>query len=122
MKSFKLGWMGDGGMGERLIGAILSGQKTATSCPVSDPDDPVFDVGDQLHLIDKHNKSRGILVVTRIELRSFGQFDDNIAGALGLPLQELRHAAHFANGREIPAEEAMRVVYFEVIPESRPQA
>ena len=109
--------MGDGGMGERLIGAILSGQKTATSCPLADPEDPAFDVGDQLHLIDKHNNSRGVLVVTRVELRPFGQFDEDIARALGLPLQECKHVAHFANGRELPAEETMRVVHFEVIPE-----
>lgn len=123
VKPFKLGWMGDGGMGERLIGAILSGCKTATSCPLADPEDAVFDVGDRLQLIDKHDKSRGVLLVTRVELRPFGKFDDDIAKALGLPLAELRHAAHFANGRELPAEEMMRVVHFEILPEGcEPQA
>jgi uncharacterized protein YhfF len=114
VKPFKLGWLGDGGIGERLIEAILNGRKTATSCPASDPEDACFQVGDTLGLFDKHNQQRGTLRVTRIELRRFAQFDDNMARAVGLPLSELREATHFANGREVAPEEQMRVVHFEV--------
>lgn len=115
VRPFKLGWLGDGGIGERLIESIISGRKTATSCPAYDPEDADFQVGEQLQLLDKHSRPRGVLLVKSIELRRFAQFDDSVARAVGLPLHELKEATHFANGREISPDEEMRVVYFEVL-------
>ncbi|MDD5658037.1 MAG: ASCH domain-containing protein [Elusimicrobia bacterium] len=120
MKPFKLGWLGDGGIGERLIDGILSGKKTATSCPAYDPEDSGFQIGDRLQLLDKHNRARGTLLVTSIELRPFSQFDDAVARAIGMPLPELKEATRMANGREIPPHEEMRVVHFEVVRDPAP--
>lgn len=114
-KRFKFGWFGDGGLGERLIQAILSGRKTATSCPSYDPDDADLKVGDKLELTDKHGRVRGILVVTHVELRSFGSFDEALAAKEGTTLQELVEATKFANGRELRADEEMRVIHFQLV-------
>ena len=39
MKRFRFGWYGDGGLGEKMIQAIMAGRKTATACPAYDPED-----------------------------------------------------------------------------------
>jgi uncharacterized protein YhfF len=113
-KRFKFGWFGDGGLGERLIQAILEGHKTATSCPAYDPEDADLQVGDKLELVDKHGRARGTLVVMRVELRIFGSYDDALAAAEGTTLQELLESTRFANGRELRPDEEMRVVYFKL--------
>jgi uncharacterized protein YhfF len=118
-KRFKFGWFGDGGLGERLIQAILSGRKTATSCPAYDPEDAELLVGDKLDLVDKHGRSRGTLVVTRVELRPFGGFDEALAAAEGTTLHELLEATRFANGRQLRPDEEMRVIHFQLVQTSR---
>jgi uncharacterized protein YhfF len=112
LKIFKFGWFGDGNLGERLIQKILSGEKSATSCPAYDPEDADLKVGDRLQLTDKHGKSRGILVVTGAEIRRFGDFDEELARKEGTTLKELQTATQFANGREVPPDEDMRIIYF----------
>ena len=114
-KPFKFGWFGDGGLGERLIQAILAGRKTATSCPSYDPEDADLKVGDTLRLTDKHGQPRGTLVVTEIELRSFGKFDEPLAAREGTSLAELVDSTKFANGREMRPDEEMRIIYFQVV-------
>lgn len=111
-KRFKFGWFGDGGLGERLIQKILTGQKTATSCPAYDPEDADLRAGDLLELTDKHGRARAILQVSQVELRSFGSFDEALAQAEGTTLHELKEHTRFANGRELRDDEEMRVVYF----------
>jgi uncharacterized protein YhfF len=115
VKPFRFGWFGDGGLGERLILAILDGRKTATTCPAYDPEDAELKAGDVLQLTDKHGKARGTLVVTNIELRPFKSFDDRLALRVGCSLPELVDNAKFANGREMRPDEEMRVVHFEVV-------
>lgn len=112
-KRFKFGWFGDGGLGERLIAKILSGQKTATCCPAYDPEDADLRAGDLLELTDKQGQTRGTLKVTRVELRPFSSFDEALAAAEGTDLAELLEHTRFANGRELRPDEEMRVVYFE---------
>lgn len=115
MKPFRFGWFGDGGLGERLILAILDGRKTATTCPAYDPEDAELKVGDVLQLTDKHGKTRGTLVVTNVELRPFKSFDDRLALRVGCSLSELVDNAKFANGREMRPDEEMRVIHFQVV-------
>lgn len=114
-KSFKFGWFGDGGLGERLIQKILSGRKSATCCPAYDPEDAELKAGDRLELTDKHGRARARLVVTKVELRSYESFDEALAAAEGASLSELREHARFANGREIRNDEEWRVVYFRIL-------
>lgn len=113
-KRFKFGWFGDGGLGEKLIQKIVSGQKTATSCPAYDPEDADLRAGDYLELTDKHGRARALLVVTQVELRTFGSFDEALAQAEGTALAELLEHTRFANGRELRPDEEMRVVYFQL--------
>ena len=114
MKRFRFGWYGDGGLGERMIQTILAGRKSATSCPAYDPEDADLKAGDELQLVDKHGTVRGQLVVTLVELRAFGTFDEALAAKEGVTLPELKEKMNFANGRQIRDEEEMRVVHFQL--------
>jgi uncharacterized protein YhfF len=115
MKRFRFGWYGDGGFGERMIQTILAGRKTATSCPAYDPEDADLQQGDELELVDKHGSVRGQLVVTSVEHRPFGSFDEALAAEEGITLAELKEKMNFANGRQVRDDEEMRVVHFRVI-------
>jgi len=113
MRSYRFGWYGDDGVGEKLIQLILSGGKTATTCPSYDPIEA--EVGETLKLVDKTGKTRGIIRITGREHRRWSEFDETVAGKLGLPLEELRDAAAKANSRQMRADEEMRVTYFELL-------
>lgn len=115
MKRFRFGWYGDGGLGERMIQSILAGRKTATACPAYDPEDADLKAGDELQLVDKHNNVRAQLVVTMVELRTFGSFNEDLAQREGVTLAELKEKLNFANGRQIRDDEEMRVVHFRVV-------
>ncbi|MFI5347785.1 MAG: ASCH domain-containing protein [Elusimicrobiota bacterium] len=115
MKRFRFGWYGDGGLGERMIQTILAGRKSATSCPAYDPEDADLKAGDELQLVDKHGTLRGQLVVTLVEVRPFGSFDEALALKEGVTLPELKDKMNFANGRLIREEEEMRVVHFRLL-------
>jgi uncharacterized protein YhfF len=114
MKRFRFGWYGDGGLGEKMIQSILAGRKTATACPAYDPEDADLKVGDDLQLVDKHGNERGRLIVTLVETRTFGSFDEALAAKEGVTLAELKDKMNFANGRQIRDDEEMRVVHFRV--------
>lgn len=115
MKRFRFGWYGDGGLGERMIQTILAGRKSATSCPAYDPEDADLKTGDELQLVDKHGTVRGQLLVTLVELRPFGSFDEALAAKEGVTLPELKEKMNFANGRQIREDEEMRVVHFQLV-------
>jgi uncharacterized protein YhfF len=112
VKRFRFGWYGDGGLGERMIQTILAGRKTATSCPAYDPEDAELKAEDELQLLDKHGTVRGQLIVTLVEVRPFGSFDEALAEKEGISLAELKDKMNFANGRQIREDEEMRVVHF----------
>lgn len=114
-KRFRFGWYGDNGLGERMIQAILAGRKTATACPAYDPEDADLKAGDELQLVDKHGTVRANMVVTVVENRTFGSFDEDLARREGVTLDELREKMNFANGRKIRDDEDMRVVHFRVV-------
>ncbi|MDE2141143.1 MAG: ASCH domain-containing protein [Elusimicrobia bacterium] len=115
MKRFRFGWYGDGGLGERMIQTILAGRKSATSCPAYDPEDADLKAGDELQLVDKHGTLRGQLLVTLVELRPFGGFDEALAAKEGVTLPELKEKMNFANGRQLRDDEEMRVVHFRLL-------
>ena len=115
VKPFKFGWVGDGGLGERLIEAILAGGKRATSSPAYDPEDADVREGDRLELIDKNGRPRATLVATKVELRPFSTFDEALARLEGTTLAELREGLSFANGRTLAPDEEMRVIYFKLL-------
>ena len=98
-----------------MIQTILAGRKSATSCPAYDPEDADLKAGDELQLVDKHGTLRGQLVVTLVELRPFGGFDEALALKEGVTLPELKEKMNFANGRLIRDDEEMRVVHFRLL-------
>lgn len=114
-KRFRFGWYGDNGLGENMIQAILAGRKTATACPAYDPEDADLKTGDELQLVDKHGTVRAQMVVTSVELRTYGSFDEDLARREGVTLAELKEKMDFANGRKIRDDEEMRVVHFRVV-------
>lgn len=114
-RPFVFGWDGDGGFGEGLLQAILTGKKTATSAPAGDPEDADVAAGDLLELVDKAGNSRGLLEATRVEIREFGSFDEALAACEGTDLGSLREGTRFANGRSISDDEPMRVIYFKLL-------
>jgi uncharacterized protein YhfF len=116
VKRFRVGWYGDGGLGERMIQTILAGRKTATACPAYDPEDSDLKAGDELELVDKHGTVRGRLVVTLVDVRPYGSFDAALADAEGVTFSELKDKMNFANGRPIRDDEDMRVVHFRLRP------
>lgn len=114
-KRFVFGWHGDRGLGERLIQEVLSGRKTATSCPAYDPEDADVAAGDWLDLTDKDGRSRALLQVTAVEIRDYGSFDEALASREGATLAELAEGIRFANSRVPAANEPMRVIYFKLL-------
>ena len=114
MGGFRFGWNGDSGLGEYLLEKILAGRKTATTCPSYDPEEGL--VGAVLPLVDKAGKPLGRIRITRVELRPYGSFDQELAQALGgKDVDEVRKMLSFANSRELGPEEEMRVTYFELL-------
>lgn len=115
LKKFKVGWFGDQGLGEKIIQLILSGKKTATTRPVYDPWDPDAHVGQRLDLIDKHGYPHGVIELTRIETRPWSQFDEAVAAAEAMTLDEMRERLKFANAHDIRPDEELRIVHFRLI-------
>ena len=115
VKRFKFGWFGDGGHGVRVIQKILSGAKRATACLAYEVEDSEVKVGDTLELADKHGRVYGTVLITRIDIRPYGSFDEATARELGHTLDEMRELMRFANGRQPGSDEDMRVTYFELV-------
>lgn len=114
-RAFQFGWYGDNGMGEFLLRAILAGKKTASACPVYDPQEA--EVGEILSLVDKDGKARGKVRITRIEFRKYSEIDETLAARLGQTLEDMRKMAKFANSRPIGEDEQVRITHFELVPE-----
>ena len=112
---FQIGWYGDGDLGEMLIQDILAGRKTATTSPSYDRGDTTIQAGDVLELLDKRNKRRGLLKVTRLEYRPLGEFDEPLARAVGCPLDELLERVRIGNARKVSPVEEMRILHFELM-------
>lgn len=111
LKPFAFGWKGDRGFGERLIRAILTGKKTATSGPAKDPEDRGVRAGQTVALTDKNGVVRGTLRITRVQVKEWGKFDETLARQEGTTLRRLKAGMRVANG-DLPASEPMRVIHF----------
>ncbi len=114
-RALQFGWYGDNGMGEFLLRSILTGKKTASACPVYDPQEA--EVGDIASLVDKEGKARGTVRITRVEYRKYSEIDEPLAAQLGQTLEDMRKIAKFANSRPIGEDEQVRITHFELVPE-----
>jgi len=73
----EFGWEGDGGLGERLIGQIIAGEKTATCAPRSDYtqeelDEVVNSVGEVVDVVDLDDNVRCRVRMTAVYETTFG--------------------------------------------------
>lgn len=76
------GYPGDGSLGDRLISAVLRGEKTATS-PLAVTylagDEPLPRVGQVLPLVDHDGVEHGQVRITRVRLVPLHLVDDQVA-------------------------------------------
>ncbi|CAN5591105.1 hypothetical protein BH10ACT8_BH10ACT8_10890 [soil metagenome] len=75
------GYPGDGGLGDRLLAAVLRGEKTATSSLAIEylSGEPLPRVGDRLTLTDHAGQSHGIVETTRVTIIPLNLFGDDVA-------------------------------------------
>lgn len=80
------GYPGDGGLGDRLISAVLSGEKTATSSlavAYLAGDEPLPRVGQVLPLADHDGAEHGQVRTTRVRIVPLHLVDDQVANDEG---------------------------------------
>lgn len=75
------GYDGDGGLGDRLLAAVLRGEKTATSSLAVDylSGDPLPRVGERLELVDHTGRRYGMVETTQVRIIPLGQVSDDVA-------------------------------------------
>lgn len=75
------GYDGDGGLGDRLLAAVLRGEKTATSSLAVEylSGEPLPRVGEQLTLVDHSGASHGIVETTRVTIVPLHLVGDDVA-------------------------------------------
>lgn len=105
MRSITFGYPGDGGLGERLLAAVLTGTKTATSSLAVEYLDgtPLPRVGERLTLVDHAGRSHGVVVTTRVFIVALSAVGDDVAIAEGEDFTGAQawRAAHVAFWQEV---------------------
>ena len=81
----RFGYDGDGGLGDRLLAAVLRGEKTATSSLAVEylSGEPLPRVGEQLDLVDSAGRVHGQVQTTRVTIIPLHLVDDQVAGDEG---------------------------------------
>ncbi|MGI9155996.1 MAG: ASCH domain-containing protein [Marmoricola sp.] len=79
------GYPGDGGLGDRLLRAVLRGEKTATSSLAVEylSGDPLPRVGQRLSLVDHDGGVHGTVETTRVTITPLHLVGDDVASAEG---------------------------------------
>lgn len=73
---------GDGGLGDRLIAAVLRAEKTATSSTAVEyigGEDPLPRVGERLALTDHDGRVHGVVETTRVTIVPLDEVGDDVA-------------------------------------------
>jgi uncharacterized protein YhfF/GNAT superfamily N-acetyltransferase len=80
-RAMSFGYDGDGGLGDRLVAAVLSGAKTATSSLAVEylSGEPLPRVGEQLALLDHAGRQHGTVGTTRVTVIALSDVGDDIA-------------------------------------------
>lgn len=75
------GYNGDRGLGDRLLAAVLRGEKTATSSLAVEylSGDPLPQVGERLTLVDHAGRPHGLVETTRVTIIPMHLVRDDIA-------------------------------------------
>lgn len=80
-QTLSFGYDGDGGLGDRLLSAVLRGEKTATSSLAVEylSGDPLPRVGQRLTLVDHDGDVHGIVETTRVTITPLHLVGDDVA-------------------------------------------
>lgn len=80
-QTMSFGYDGDGGLGDRLLAAVLRGDKTATSSLAVEYlcGDPLPRVGERLTLVDHHGRAHGTVETTRATIIPLHLVGDDVA-------------------------------------------
>jgi uncharacterized protein YhfF len=81
IRPLSFGYPGDGGLGDRLIAAVLSGEKTATSSLAVEylSGEPLPRVGERLELTGHDGRTYGLVETTRVTIAPLGDVGDDVA-------------------------------------------
>lgn len=79
--TMSFGYEGDGGLGDRLLAAVLRGEKTATSSLVVEylSGEPLPRVGQRLTLVDHAGRAAGVVETTRVAIIPLSDVGDDVA-------------------------------------------
>lgn len=80
-QTLSFGFEGDAGLGDRLLAAVLRGQKIATSSLAVEylSGDPLPRVGERLTLVDHNGGVHGIVETTRVTITPLHLVGDDVA-------------------------------------------
>jgi len=80
-RAMSFGYDGDGGLGDRLVEAVLSGAKTATSSLAVEyqSGEPLPRAGERLPLVDSAGRHRGTVETTRVRVMALSDVGDDVA-------------------------------------------
>ena len=75
------GYDGDGGLGDRLLAAVLRGEKTATSSLAVEylSGEPLPRVGERSELADHAGRRHGVIETTRVRIIPLDEVGDDVA-------------------------------------------
>ena len=75
------GFDGDGGLGDRLLAAVLRGEKTATSSLAVEylSGEPLPRVGQRSELVDHAGRRHGMIETTRVRIIPLDEVGDDVA-------------------------------------------
>ena len=93
------GYPGDGGLGDRLLAAVVAGAKTATSSLAVEylNGEPLPRVGERLTLVDHDGKPHGSVETTKVRIIPLNEVGDDVAHAEGEGYED---AAAWRQGHE----------------------
>jgi uncharacterized protein YhfF/GNAT superfamily N-acetyltransferase len=80
-RAMSFGYDGDGGLGDRLVEAVLRGAKTATSSLAVAylSGEPLPRAGERLPLVDSDRRHRGTVEITRVRIIALSDVGDDVA-------------------------------------------
>ncbi len=80
-RAMSFGYDGDGGLGDRLVEAVLSGAKTAPSSLAVEylSGEPLPRAGERLPLVDSAGRRRGTVETTRVRTVALSDVGDDVA-------------------------------------------
>lgn len=79
--ALSFGFAGDGGLGDRLLAAVMRGEKTATSSLAVEylSGEPLPRVGERLRLVDHVGRLYGLVETTRVTIVPLNRVGDDVA-------------------------------------------